>query len=88
MMGTLIMRFKHHDETEYECIKKAITIARDNGPQIRSFILERGYSFESIISACMKAGKQDAFKPIYVVFTVRNYHPRLIPKGPWSLSVF
>ena len=59
---------------------------RENGGQIGQFMLDRGYSFESIISECIKSRKRDFCRPVDVIATVRNVHPRFNPRGPWKLS--
>lgn len=52
---TSVMFVRREDEAEVKCIQKGIDISKDNGKKILRFMLGRGYSFESIILACLKS---------------------------------
>lgn len=49
-------------------------------------MLGRGYNVENIILHCIKSRKNDIKRPIDMSATVRNFHSRLNPGGPWKWS--
>lgn len=65
---------------------KAIKIGRENGAQIGRYLLDRGWSYECIISACIKSGEFNVSKPVKIVATVQNLYRRFNSRRAWNLS--
>lgn len=93
---TVAVRVRRDAELLAECITALINSSREGGIQTTSILLlHRGYSYEPIIGAVLKARRGDASKPVDISATVSNYilvtlirkgHKGLVPHQPFRIQ--
>lgn len=71
----LVMHVRLDDETDLEFIANEKDILKKNEGQVGRFLFDGGYSFESIISECIKYQKMNMCKSVNIISIVRNFHP-------------
>lgn len=59
---------------------------RKRGVHFAFRMLDRGYSYEAIKGAIMKARRGEVAKPVHVVGTVRNPSGQFSHRGPWKIG--
>lgn len=78
---TVCMQVQREDEKLNDCIRKMFEIVRENGVHLSSILLDRGFSYEPVISAVLVRRRAEFSKPMDIVATVKNYTQSLTQEG-------